>query len=155
MSKILKLLRSALHNSNANEASQALKVAAGLMQVNSINPADFLIIKQDEHDSSSDLFLMQRKIEALQSEIEHLRAQRHPNSDDLRQQLREAKSHAVKWHRRANELDEESIAYAKSSALYGAEVKKLQEKILLNEKFNRYAVAIMIIELIAVLFLIK
>lgn len=42
MLKIQKFLKSALYNSNANEAAQALKLAASTMQSEGLNPADFL-----------------------------------------------------------------------------------------------------------------
>ena len=79
MSKIAKLIRSALNNSSANEAAQALKIAAATMQKEGINPAEFLQEKGAEQ----------------------------PQRPDQSAELREAKELAIKWHRIAQEKDGE------------------------------------------------
>jgi len=79
MSKLRKLISSALNNSNANEAAQALKVAASLMQSEGINPSSVL---QDK--VSQDYF----------------------NSINNKQ-LREAEELAIKWRRVATAQEEQ------------------------------------------------
>ncbi|ECW3055627.1 DUF2786 domain-containing protein [Salmonella enterica] len=95
MSKIAKLIRSALNNSSANEAAQALKIAASTMQKEGINPAEFLQEKGAEQ----------------------------PQQPDQSAELREAKELAIKWHKVA-QSQEEQLKDLAIEAVKNAELEK-------------------------------
>lgn len=74
MKRIKKLISSALHNSSANEAATALKMAAANMQKLGINPADLLRLKVDEDedrhaDNTAEVNGLKRKINALEDDL--------------------------------------------------------------------------------------
>ncbi|MRT04376.1 hypothetical protein [Ewingella americana] len=111
MSKIAKFINSALNNSNANEAAQALKLAASTMQKEGVNPNSFLQHKGAANDSEklSDLELeyadLEQAYEYLRQKsirLEHELALA-KSSNTLSIELREAKKLTVKWHRIAQE----------------------------------------------------
>lgn len=106
MSKVAKFIASALNNSSANEAAQALKMAAHQMQKEQLNPADFLQAKGAGADTSK----LESKIEEMQEEIDHWHGMWKESQADLkaaqaakgsvdRSELTEARSLAVKYAR--------------------------------------------------------
>ncbi|EDR9150304.1 hypothetical protein BSY48_004412 [Salmonella enterica subsp. enterica serovar Agbeni] len=116
MSKIAKFIKSALNNSSANEAAQALKMAAVTMQKDGINPADFLQEK-GETSNAAELEALKREVseltdtnnywigqykEAMRNLDSAKRATANTSAiDALKAELREAKELAIKWHKRA------------------------------------------------------
>ena len=125
-SKIAKFISSALNNSSANEAAQALKMAAATMQKEGLNPAEFL---QRKGDGASDAALIERlkseraffessaqttkkMYEDAQRKIRELenRATGAFNAgqmDSVRAELKEAKQLAIKWCKDAEEKGKE------------------------------------------------
>lgn len=99
MSKIAKLIRSALNNSSANEAAQALKIAAATMQKEGINPADFLQEKGEQQ----------------------------PERPDNSAELREAKELAIKWHRVAQAQEQQLAELAPIAVAAQEKVASLTE----------------------------
>ncbi|EEO8179076.1 hypothetical protein G7D34_003707 [Salmonella enterica] len=98
MSKIAKFIKSALNNSSANEAAQALKMAAATMQKEGLNPAEFL--QEKGVDNSAELeeainHAAYYESEWLKLKIELEAAKKGGNPAELR----EAKELAIKWHR--------------------------------------------------------
>lgn len=114
MSKIAKFISSALNNSSANEAAQALKMAAVTMQKEGVNPAELLQHKGDDNRADmealkaqlaeSDQALKTLRIKAIQLEKDLTRAKR---SGSNPAELREAKELAIKWHKAATSLDDQ------------------------------------------------
>ncbi|EBA3920946.1 hypothetical protein EE88_21695 [Salmonella enterica] len=114
--KIAKFIKSALNNSSANEAAQALKMAAATMQKEGLNPAEFLQEKGEANDSEQVKALngllswwkgqheaMQQKAQGFESKVNALQrelesAKRSTGSANTAE-LREAKELAIKWHR--------------------------------------------------------
>ena len=146
MEKIAKLIRSALNNSNYNEAAQALKVAAALMQTNAINPSEYLSAKEDsaDHESIASLHAL---ISALEAENDMLMSRISSMSRrGSQEELREAKEIAIKWHRRAEELEEESKEFARSSVKYSNEARNFEEALKKKSTYFLYACIIAAVE---------
>lgn len=95
MSKIAKFIKSALNNSSANEAAQALKMAAATMQKEGVNPAEFLQEKGADSDNGA-VASLKATVDRLERELEA--AKRSTGSANTAE-LREAKELAIKWHR--------------------------------------------------------
>ena len=84
MSKIDKFIASTLHNSSANEAAQALKMAASHMQKEGVNPAEFLQYKGTPND-----------ITALENELADYKNRLHVwlnKAESLETELNDAKT---------------------------------------------------------------
>ncbi|BDH45140.1 hypothetical protein TUM12370_11840 [Salmonella enterica subsp. enterica serovar Choleraesuis] len=111
MDKVSKLIRSALNNSSASEAAQALKMAAGVMQREGINPSQVLQAIGGEGD---ELLRLKGMVARLTAENEKLRTQESGNHN-YPQELREAKEIAIKWNRRAEQLELENREIAKAA----------------------------------------
>ncbi|EDX4100288.1 hypothetical protein B9R80_002424 [Salmonella enterica] len=105
MSKIAKFIKSALNNSSANEAAQALKMAAATMQKEGINPAEFL--QEKGADNSAEVEALQAELATLYQDatgyldqiatLNALLAAANKGGNPA--ELREAKELAIKWHR--------------------------------------------------------
>ncbi|EIM6622202.1 hypothetical protein LNT71_004091 [Salmonella enterica] len=136
MSKIAKLIRSALNNSSANEAAQALKMAAATMQKEGVNPSDLLQEKGANGDDSaalakalkalddaSDRYIklhsekceLERQLKALKTDggstayglLKTRYEELAKTTEATRTELREAKEVAIKWHKVAQSQEEE------------------------------------------------
>ncbi|TXE41400.1 DUF2786 domain-containing protein [Serratia marcescens] len=139
MEKITKLIRSALNNTSANEASQALKMAANLMQSNGINPSEYLLSKDDSLDEEH-VRNLNMLISQLEAENEYLANRLNAmSSKGSQEELREAKEVAIKWHRRAEALEEESKEFARSSVRSANEASYLESA--LNKKNTHFLYA--------------
>lgn len=146
MEKITKLIRSALNNTSANEASQALKMAANLMQSNGINPSEYLLSKDDssdkEHISNLNMLITQ-----LEAENEYLASKLNViSSKGSQEELREAKEVAIKWHRRAETLEEESKEFARSSVRSANEASYFESALKKKSTHFLYVSVIAVVE---------
>lgn len=146
MDKITKLIRSALNNSSANEASQALKVAASLMQAGGFNPSEFLRASEDAA-GRDDIHSLMSRIAELESENKDLSNELNNvysnTTHTSQEELREAKEVAIKWHRRAMTLEEENTDYARSS------VKSANEADHFEKKFKKKTDQLLYVSVIA------
>lgn len=103
--KIKKILSKALNNSSANEAAQALKMAAAAMQSEGVNPNLFLTSKAAGQARET--------LEAEYAELERALAKERSKSSQLESalkaaaskegDLREANELAIHWHRTSQE----------------------------------------------------
>ncbi|EKR4225032.1 hypothetical protein P8G24_004703 [Salmonella enterica] len=123
MSKIAKFIKSALNNSSANEAAQALKMAAATMQKEGINPADLLQEKGANTDDSA-VIALKATVDRLQRELE---ASKHTSNTVNAKELREAKELAIKWHRIAQQQEAHLKDLAPIAVKAQEEVKELTE----------------------------
>lgn len=114
MPKIGKYIRSALNNSNTNEAAQALKLAAIAMQKEGVNPASLLQERDAQSACDSELSRANR---FLEHQIRDLKARLARALDDGvdAAELREAKGLAIKWHKLA-QLREQELKHLTSVA---------------------------------------
>lgn len=121
-----------MNNSSANEAAQALKMAAARMQSEGVNPASLLQLKGSSDNSdllkridewSSAFHSTNDKLQRALAEIENLKrreasaSSKGANDSELRKvradlstaqyALREAKEAAVKWYKRAETAEKE------------------------------------------------
>lgn len=113
MSKIAKFISSALNNSSANEAAQALKMAASYMQKEGINPADFLSFKGGASANSAEVNKLKSEINTLHEALAEARKDIKAGVKSV--ELREAKETAIHWHNKAKQLESESVEYAQSA----------------------------------------
>ncbi|EDI2893910.1 hypothetical protein CDG24_25285, partial [Salmonella enterica subsp. enterica serovar Newport] len=124
MSKIAKFIKSALNNSSANEAAQALKMAAATMQKEGVNPAEFLQEKGATADNSARINSLQATIDRLERELNA--AKRATGGADVAE-LREAKELAIKWHRIAQAQEAHLKELAPVAVAAQEKVKSLTE----------------------------
>ncbi|EHX9243999.1 hypothetical protein K3712_000529 [Escherichia coli] len=100
-SKIAKFIASALNNSSANEAAQALKMAASAMQKEGVNPSDLLMSKDGDYCTLEELREANGRVQRALERIRELENQSKTN------ELREAKQVAIKWHKAFEEKEQE------------------------------------------------
>ncbi|EBW2292195.1 hypothetical protein DFV88_24745 [Salmonella enterica subsp. enterica serovar Newport] len=124
MSKIAKFIKSALNNSSANEAAQALKMAAATMQKEGINPADFLQEKGADSDNSA-VASLKATVDRLERELE---AAKRSTGGANAAELREAKELAIKWHRVAQAQEAHLKELAPVAVAAQEKVTSLTEK---------------------------
>lgn len=123
--KLLKLLNLALNNSNPAEASQALKMAAALLQKEGLNPKDY--IQKTGSNTHSELIEAQRKIEEWRKKYVVLESQQISNIT-LKSELREAKMLAVKWHKNYQTQVDALAAATKAQRQASKSVKTLRRR---------------------------
>lgn len=124
MSKIVKFIRSALNNSSANEAAQALKMAAATMQKEGINPASLLQEKGIDHTAEleilrSEVALYQSAEKSAKALYESARTElaylRRKGSGVSPAELREAKETAIRWHNKAIDMEHSKETWHKTA----------------------------------------
>ncbi|MDZ7324728.1 hypothetical protein N4G41_24155 [Kosakonia sacchari] len=134
-SKINKLISSALNNSSANEAAQALKMAASSMQKEGLNPKDFLASKDERN---AELELLRSEYADLQQTCESMRhatLRLERELDAARKgggnyaDLREAKELAIKWHRISQEYEAHLNVLGPTAAAAQETIKRQGEKL--------------------------
>ncbi|HAV9873795.1 TPA: hypothetical protein JLH60_004771 [Escherichia coli] len=134
MSKIAKFIKSALNNSSANEAAQALKMAAATMQKEGLNPAEFLQEKGADSDSSA-VNSLKATVDRLQRELEA--AKRTTGGANVAE-LREAKELAIKWHRVAQAQEAHLKELAPIAVEAQEKVKKLTGDVSYLQKLVKF-----------------
>ncbi|EOG8337655.1 hypothetical protein ACLIX5_004453 [Salmonella enterica subsp. enterica serovar Bredeney] len=135
MSKIAKFIKSALNNSSANEAAQALKMAAATMQKEGVNPAEFLQEKGATADNSARINSLQATIDRLERE---LNAAKRTTGGANVAELREAKELAIKWHRVAQAQEAHLKELAPIAVAAQEKVKELNNDVSYLRKLVKF-----------------
>lgn len=141
MSKLAKFLQSALNNSNANEAAQALKLAAATMQSEGVNPSDYLEQKGQNTHQAELLILREqhalavRSHQAAQNRLRQLEAEnvelRRTGESGMQYaaELREAKEQAIKWYKRSESNETQLKELAPIAVAAQEKVSHLQKEL--------------------------
>lgn len=130
--KVSKLIRTALNNRNSNEASQALKLAAVIMQKNNLNPNSYLVDVNDVED----LEILRKRVTQLEQELCEAKGVRHSSSE-----LREAKAIAVKWYRQYEEaIKQQEEFHSIEADFYRVKKNLLKDISKLEERVSNYRI---------------